>query len=63
MSFCLCSFAFTVCPRVLSVHFVVVVVVVLVLFSMLVIIGGFGFWFGCFLLSFFLFLNYFRNYF
>ena len=48
--FCLYSFAFTICPRVLSVRFFCFLVQLLAL----VITGGFVFWFGCSRLSFFL---------
>ena len=57
--FCLYSFAFTICPRVLSVRFLFV----WVYFLALVVIGRFVFWFGCSLLSLFLFLNYFLIFF
>ena len=58
-SVCVCpySFAFTICPRVLSVcFFVFFVFFLLQLVLELVIIGGFLFRFGCSLLSFLLLL-------
>ena len=62
--FCLYSFAFTICPRVLYVCFFFVFKnFFLVQFLVLVIIGGFVFWFSCSLLSFFFFKFFFNNYF
>ena len=60
--FCLYSFAFTICPRVLSVRFFLFFLVFLSILLVLVIIGGFVFWFGGSLLSFFL-LFYYLNFF